>query len=235
MPMLPSEPIPDPLIWLSYVAAVTTTIRLGTGVVILPQRNPVVLAKELATLDRLSGGRVLFGIGVGWLEEEFEAIGVPWERRGRRADEYVEAMRCLWAGDGASFEGEFVSFDRVSSNPKPVRASIPVIVGSFGDAGARRAGRLGDGFLPAADSIDDLARMIGVMRDSADEHGRDPSAIGITTFAPASLQHDRDGTVEQLAALGVDRVLVFVAPPGRRPADDAIDALADHLALTHLA
>src|SRR3954447_269682 len=109
LPMPPSTPIPDPLIWLTYVASATSTLKLATGIVILPQRNPLVLAKELATLDRLSGGRLLFGIGVGWMKEEFEALGVPWEQRGARADEYVAALRTLWAGDAASFDGEFVS------------------------------------------------------------------------------------------------------------------------------
>lgn len=231
LPMPPSTPIPDPLIWLTYVAAVTTTIRLGTGILIVPQRNPVVLAKELATLDRLSGGRLLFGIGVGWLQEECEAIGVPWERRGARTDEYVDAMRVLWAGDAASFHGEFVSFERVSSNPKPLQPSIPVVVGSFGDAGARRAGRLGDGFLPAG-SMDDLVRMIKVMRDTADDHGRDPDSIEITAFAPPTLEHDPAGAIDELATLGVDRVLVLAAPPGGQPPTDAVHALADHLALT---
>src|SRR5436190_900860 len=115
MPAVPSTPIPDPLIWLAYVASATSTLRLATGILILPERNPVVLAKELATLDHLSGGRVELGIGVGWLKEEFEALGIPWERRGARTDEYIAAMRALWASDGASYAGEFASFERVSS------------------------------------------------------------------------------------------------------------------------
>src|SRR6476660_6665715 len=97
MPGGEDVPIPDPLIWLAYVGGATSTIRLATGILILPQRNPVILAKELATLDRLSGGRVELGVGVGWLREEFDALGVPWERRGARTDEYVAAMRALWA------------------------------------------------------------------------------------------------------------------------------------------
>jgi probable F420-dependent oxidoreductase len=229
LPMPPSTPIPDPLIWLSYIASATTTLRLATGIIVLPQRNPLVLAKELATLDRLSGGRLLFGIGVGWLKEEFEALGVPWEQRGARADEYVAALRALWAGDGASFHGRFVSFDQVSSNPKPTQASIPVVVGSFGRAGARRAGRLGDGFLPAAGSTAELAELIDVMRDSAVQHGRDPSRVEITTFAQAHLESDPVGAVEELAALGVDRVLMVAGALGDRPAADAIEALADQV------
>jgi probable F420-dependent oxidoreductase len=144
-----SMKFPDPLIWLTWVAAATTRLRFMTAVMILPQRNPLVLAKEVATLDYLSGGRIELGIGVGWLKEEFEALGIPFERRGKRADEHVAAMRALWASDGASFAGEFVKFDQVSCNPNPVAKSVPIIVGGHSEAAARRAGRLGDGFFPS--------------------------------------------------------------------------------------
>src|ERR1700710_2792453 len=129
LPGGPSMKFPDPLIWLTWVAAATTRLRFMTAVMILPQRNPLVLAKEVATLDHLSGGRIELGIGVGWLKEEFEALGIPFERRGKRADEYIAAMRALWASDGASFAGEFVKFDKVSCNPKPVAKSVPIVVG----------------------------------------------------------------------------------------------------------
>jgi probable F420-dependent oxidoreductase len=115
---------------------------------ILPQRNPLVLAKEVATLDYLSGGRIKLGIGVGWLKEEFEALGIPFERRGKRADDYIAAMRALWASDVASFVGEFVKFDKVSCNPKPVAKSVPIVVGGHSEAAARRAGRLGTASSP---------------------------------------------------------------------------------------
>jgi probable F420-dependent oxidoreductase len=134
---------PDPLIWIAYAAAVTTRLRFLTGVVILPQRDPLVLAKQVATLDYMSGGRFELGIGVGWLKEEFQALGVPFERRGRRADEYVAAMKALWAEDGATFSGEFVNFKEVSCNPKPI-GRVPIIVGGHSEAAgqARRpAGR----------------------------------------------------------------------------------------------
>jgi probable F420-dependent oxidoreductase, Rv2161c family len=149
LPGGPSVNFPDPLIWLTWVAAATTRLRFMTAVMILPQRNPLVLAKEVATLDYLSGGRIELGIGVGWLKEEFDALGIPFERRGKRADEYVAAMRALWASDGASFAGEFVNFDKVNCNPKPVAKSVPIVVGGHSEAAARRAGRLGDGFFPS--------------------------------------------------------------------------------------
>jgi probable F420-dependent oxidoreductase len=208
MPAVPSSPIPDPLVWLSFVAGVTTRIRLATGILILPQRNPVVLAKELATLDHLSGGRMELGIGVGWLQEEFDALGVPWERRGARTDEYVAAMRALWATDGASFEGEFASFTRVSSNPKPAQGSIPVVVGGHSRAAAERAGRLGDGFFPGKGSPAELAELMDIVRQTAADRGRDPGAIELTASTPGLFGSDPVGAAEEMAAVGVTRLAV---------------------------
>ena len=125
IPAEPDTPIPDPLIWLAFAAAAAPTMRLGTCILIVPQRNPLILAKELATLDRLSGGKVELGLGVGWIEEEFDALGVPWERRGARNDEYIEAMRALWAGPHVEFHGEFVDFPPVTCSPRPVQPIDP--------------------------------------------------------------------------------------------------------------
>ena len=179
LPGGPSVNFPDPLIWLTWVAAATTRLRFMTAVMILPQRNPLVLAKEVATLDYLSGGRIELGIGVGWLKEEFEALGIPFERRGKRADEYVAAMRALWASDGASFAGEFVNFDKVNCNPKPVAKSVPIVVGGHSEAAARRAGRLGDGFFPSIGAQVDTMPLLDVVRRSAEQAGRDPAKGGI--------------------------------------------------------
>ena len=126
MPGSGDNPIPDPLVWLAFVAATTTELGLVTGISLLPERHPVTYAKEVATLDNLSGGRLQLGIGIGWLKEEFEVLGVPWERRAARTEEYVEVMRALWAADNASFDGEFVTFDGMSSNPKPANGSVPI-------------------------------------------------------------------------------------------------------------
>ena len=160
---LEDYPIPDPLIWLAYVASATRAIKLGTAILILPQRNPVVTAKALATLDHLAGGgRVLLGIGVGWLAEEFATLGVPFEDRGPRTDEYVAAMRALWSQECASYRGRFVSFDQVFCRPLPPGRRIPIIVGGDTPAAARRAGRLGDGYFPArgapAELFDEMRR-----------------------------------------------------------------------------
>src|ERR1700754_2789374 len=124
----------DPLIGLSFAAAVTSSIGIATGVLLLPEHNPVVVAKQAATLDTLSGGRLTLGIGVGWSREEFDALGVPFERRAARTAEYVAAMLILWRDDVASFDGEFVSFDRVRVNPKPPRdRRIPIVLGGNSD------------------------------------------------------------------------------------------------------
>jgi probable F420-dependent oxidoreductase len=190
------------------VAARTTRIRLATGILILPQRNPVVLAKELATLDHLSGGRVELGIGVGWLREEFDALGVPWEARGARTDEYVEAMRALWASDGASYDGTYASFARVSSNPKPAQGTIPIVVGGHSRAAAERAGRLGDGLFPGRGTPTELAELLDIARQEAAANDRDPERIELTAGSPTILGPDPVGAAEELAAVGVSRIAV---------------------------
>ena len=205
MPGPEESPIPDPLIWLAWVGAATTTLRLATGILILPQRNPVVLAKELSTLDVLSSGRVELGVGVGWLREEFDALGVPFEDRGARTDEYIEALRCLWREEEPCFEGRYARFDRAKSYPKPHQETIPIHVGGHTPAAARRAGRLGDGFFPGRSTDDDLVRLLDEMRTSAKDAGRDPDAIEVT----AGGVMDLDG-VRRFAAHGVDRI---VLPP----------------------
>jgi probable F420-dependent oxidoreductase len=209
--------IPDPLIWLAYVAAATETIRLCTGILILPQRNPGVLAKECATLDVLSGGRLTLGVGVGWLKEEFEALGVPWEDRAARTDEYVDVLRTYWSQDVASFDGRFTSFERAKSFPKPPAHSIPIVVGGHSEAAARRAGRIGDGFFPAQVKPEDLAHLLEVMRAAAAEAGRDPDAIDIT----AGGAFDKDA-IARIEELGVHRVVV---PPLGRTLEDRIGFL----------
>jgi probable F420-dependent oxidoreductase len=208
---LEDYPIPDPLIWLAYVASATRTLKLGTAILILPQRNPVVTAKALATLDTMAGGgRVLLGIGVGWLAEEFATLGVPFEDRGARTDEYVAAMRALWSQDCASYRGRFVAFDQVFCRPLPPARRIPIIVGGDTAAAARRAGRLGDGYFPARPAP---AALLEEMRRAAVAAGRDPGAIEITVSAPTEAAE-----IEALARQGVARVAVPVSSAAGLPA-----------------
>jgi probable F420-dependent oxidoreductase len=199
--------IPDPLVWLTWVGARTSTIKLGTGILILPQRNPVVLAKEVATLDVLSGGRMLLGVGIGWLEEEFDVLGVPFADRGRRTEEYVRAMRALWSQDEPAFSGDTVSFTGAVMRPRPVAGSVPVIVGGHSPAAARRAGRVGDGFFPGKG---DLPALLDEMRKSADEAGRDADAIEVTSTGASVLGGDEAAVDEvgRLAELGVSRLVI---------------------------
>lgn len=209
-------PIPDSFTWLAYVAAVTSTIKLATGVAILPQRNVVYTAKEIATIDQLSGGRVILGVGAGWMKEEFEAVGVPFERRGARTDEYIAALRALWGDDKVTFEGEFVDLSGVYCRPQPVNKGVPIVIGGHSEASARRAGRLGDGYFPGRGDEATLTRILGIMRQSAEEAGRDPNAIEVS--AGGAL--DPAG-IERMAELGVSRIMI---PPlafdvdGIRPA-----------------
>lgn len=209
MPGPDDAPIPDPLIWLAYVAAATSRIKLATGILILPQRNPVILAKELATLDHLSGGRIILGIGVGWLAEEFGAIGVPFNERGARADDYVAAMRTLWSEEEATHHSEFVDFTNCIVRPRPVAGTIPIHVGGHSDAAARRAGRLGDGFFPVSrEAFGNLGALYDVVRATATDAGRDPASIELTTGLTRPSAPDTLDDVKALADLGTDRLVV---------------------------
>lgn len=208
MPGNDDAPIPDPLVWLSFLASATTTLQLATGILIQPQRNPVVLAKEVATLDHLSGGRVQLGVGVGWLEEEFDAIGVPFAERGRRTDDGIAAMRALWSQDQASYHGEFTSFTDCICRPRPTRGAVPIHIGGHTEVAARRAGRMGDGFFPASGSHDKLAGLFALVRESAEAEGRDPEAIELTCGGNGVLGPGALDEASALAALGVDRIVV---------------------------
>ncbi len=221
MPGGDTSAIPDPLIWLAYVAAVTETLLLGTGILILPQRNPAVVAKEAASLDRLSDGRLRLGIGVGWLEEEFDALGVPFAGRGQRTDASVAAMRALWTGEEVTLDDGFQRWDRVIGLPRPTNGTIPIVVGGHTDAAARRAGRLGDGFFPGKGSPDQLAHLFEVMAQAAADAGRDPATIELTAGARDVTGSDPMGAVEEMAAIGVDRVII---PPLAWDPDGAQEA-----------
>ena len=197
---------PDPLIYMAYLASVTKTIRLATGILIIPQRNPVVAAKQIATLDQLSGGRIDLGIGVGWLEEEFNAIGVPFEGRGKRTDEHIAAMRALWANDFAEYHGDFVDFEPIFCRPQPLNGTIPIIVGGHSKAAARRAGRIGDGFFPARGTPHDL---FDIVKTTDKENGRDPEEIEFTVYVTEDLNE-----IPELAKIGVKRILIPSSPMG---------------------
>ncbi len=207
----PSIPLPDPLIWLTWVGAATETIRLATGILLLPERQPVVLAKELATLDVMSKGRLDLGVGIGWLREEFDALGIPFAGRAARTDEYIEVLRTLWSRDDAEFHGEYVSFSGISSNPKPVKGGVPIFVGGHSVGAARRAGTLGDGFWPLGPNVEALAELFEVARRSAIDFGRDPDAIEFCASPPHGMARIED-EVAALMELGVSRIILAAYP-----------------------
>ncbi len=203
MGLLVGDDVPDPITWLSYVAAATTSVKLATGVLILPLRNPVVLAKELATLDRLSGGRLILGVGLGWLEEEFDAIGVPFDRRGRRTDEYIDAMHELWRPGRSAIAGEFVGFDGIHSVPRPSNGTIPVIIGGASRVAVRRAVERGNGLHLNRLDVNGVALVRQYVDEECAAAGRDPAEIELTCVAPESLDDAR-----RLNDLGVGRLIL---------------------------
>ncbi|WP_067178649.1 LLM class F420-dependent oxidoreductase [Microtetraspora niveoalba] len=226
--------IPDPLDLLAFLAARTSRIGLATGVLVLPNHHPVVLAKRLATIDALSGGRLRLCVGMGWMREEIEACGAPFEARGRRADEQIDVMRKLWAGaspEGVEHHGEFFDFRGAMSYPKPVRPDgVPIHIGGHSVAAARRAGRRGDGLQPLGVAGDDLRRLVGVMREEAEKNGRDPDALELSLgHLVGRITPER---AESLAALGADRVVLAATPTqDLSQAKDELSACADRLGL----
>jgi probable F420-dependent oxidoreductase len=230
---LPADcPVPDPLDLLAFVAAHTERLGLATGVLVLPNHHPVVLAKRVATLDALSGGRVRLCVGMGWLKEEIQACGADFASRGRRADEQLEVMRLLWEDlpDGASYSGEFFEFDHAACYPKPARP-VPIHIGGHSRAAARRAGRLGDGFQPLGVGGAELSELIAIMREAGDRADRDPDALELSLgHLVAKIDSDR---ANRLAALGADRIVLAMPPiADLGEACDLLSACAQRLALT---
>ena len=227
-------PVPDPLELLAFLAGQTTRLGLATGVLVLPNHHPVVLAKRVATLDALSGGRVRLCVGVGWLKEEIEACGAPFASRGRRADEQLAVMRALWEDrpEGASYHGEFFDFDNATCYPKPnAGPRLPIHIGGHSPAAARRAGRLGDGLQPLGVGGPELTELVSVMREEATKVGRDADSLELSL---GHLVAKIDGArAERLAALGADRVVLAMPPTTDiEQAKDLLSACADRLALT---
>lgn len=201
--------IPDPLIWLAYVAAATTTIKLGTNVLVLPEHQPVVLAKTAATLDHMSNGRLMLGVGVGELPEEYEACGMDFANRGKRMDEYLEGCNLLWREDVATYHGEYVNFDQMECRPWPKNRHIPLHIGGNSKAAFRRAGAFGDGYFPFIFHWEDLhealPQAINKAKEAARLAGRDPDALEITSGGARTVDE-----AKWYASVGVDRIGVPV-------------------------
>jgi probable F420-dependent oxidoreductase len=215
--MDPDAPILDPIVALAVAAARTTTLRLGTGVIVLPLRNPLIVAKEIATLDVLSDGRVLVGVGVGYVDAEFRALGVPFHDRGERTDEYLEVMRAIWTQEHPSFHGRLFDFDGVQAYPRPLqRPHPPVVVGGWSEPALRRAASTGSGWYGWGLDHDETASTIARLRAALGRAERDPALgeleITITPKGPVDLPAAR-----RYAELGVDRLNLPVH--GRGEAD----------------
>jgi probable F420-dependent oxidoreductase len=212
-PMAPQDAALDPLLALAWAAAHTTTIRLATGIVILPQRNPVVLAKEIASLDVLSGGRFTFGIGVGYLEPEFRAIGADFENRGAVTDEFVEAMQHLWHDEHPEYHGRFADFAGVDAYPRPVQRPIPIVYGGHSNPAYRRAVARGHGWYGFAMKPDDVAACLAGLRAAA-AHVDRPAELGPLEITVTPRVRLTPEVVATFAELGVDRLVPF--PPATR-------------------
>jgi len=202
-----ARPMPDPLDTLAFVAAVSLNVKLGTSVVIAPLHSPAVLAKRVSTIDNLSGGRVVLGLGIGWQREEYEAVGVPFRQRGARLEECIGAMRALWTQAPATFQGEHVSFDRVYSSPQPARGTVPIVLGGNSAPAVERAGRLGDGWYPYTIGPDEFAASAARLREVAVDAGREPDAVEITVWP---------GSHDPTSEFNVDYVRQFVDAGARR-------------------
>ena len=233
MPLPDDCAIPDPIDLLAYLAGVTTTLGLSTGVLILPAHHPVVMAKRLATVDRLSKGRVRLCIGVGWMREELEACGADFASRGRRTDECIDVMRALWADtepEGAVFDGEFFHFSHAHTHPKPFRpGGVPIHIGGHSPPSIRRAARRGDGWQPLGLWGDELAAALARLHDETEAAGRDRGALELTISAMSTQATPE--TLGKLAAVGVDRLVVTCAHADIGAAKDEMAEVADRIGL----
>ena len=204
----PDIPIADPFTTLAYAAACTSTIRLGTGICLVPEHNPLVLAKTVATVDRLSGGRLIFGVGVGWLAEEFQALGIPFERRAARTREYIEIMRKLWSEPHSSHDGEFARFEGVTSYPKPTNPKgVPVWFGGESGPALRRVAEYGDGWIGFKVSPADAAAKVRRIEELLQANSRKRSDVYLAVspytdpITADDLKRYRDAGVEEVALL----------------------------------
>ncbi|MEZ4327779.1 MAG: LLM class F420-dependent oxidoreductase [Polyangiales bacterium] len=224
MPIQPEGWFVDPLIALSHVASVTKTLRLGTGVNILPQTNPLLLAKQAASIDVLSGGRLMLGLGIGWLEEEFVAMGTPFERRGARFNDYIAAMKKVWSGDVVEHQSDFLSWSGFKSYPTPAQTPHPpLLVGGTSKQALKRVAQLGDGWYAPSGSPEQLAGQLAELRTIASEVGRDYDTLEITGTWRVAAQPD---ALSAYTDLGVSRLIVPLFSTGETNYKAAIDVLA---------
>jgi probable F420-dependent oxidoreductase len=226
-PQTPASPMPPNIVFVDlcvtmvFAAAHTRTIRFGTGIMILPLRNPVILAKQLASVDVLSGGRLLFGVGISNLEFEYRAVGVPFDHKGKRAEEAIAAMKALWSMERAEYHGRFFSFDGVRAEPRPrQRPHPPIIFGGKSTYAFSRTARIGDGWYGYGLDLAAAANCIDGIRTACGRHGRPPEEIEVSITPKAALDID---LARRYAELGVRRLIL---PSRGRTVDEALRAIA---------
>ena len=224
----PDSGFTDPLIALTFVASATERLRLGTGVNIVTQANALYLAKQASSLDHLSNGRFMLGIGVGWLEEEFYALGVPFERRGARADEYIDAMRACWSGEDVSYTGDFLDWQGFKMLPRPAQQpGLPIVIGGTSDAAIRRVVARGDGWYVIHKDLDDFRGHIARLHAECERQGRDPAELELTAY----WNYHREG-LEGLSVYrdhGVSRVLINTAALRMGRPEEAVAQFAEEV------
>jgi probable F420-dependent oxidoreductase len=207
-------PWPDPFVLLAAIGVATKTILLGTSVVIVPYRNPLHVAKAVATVDLVSNGRYQFGVGIGWLKEEFDALGEPFSERAARTREYLQVMKALWSGETATFQGKYFSFPTLHSNPLPVqKPHPPIIFGGESTPALKRIADLGDGWQPGPIPVEVFRERLNKLRTLMSERGRSMAELSISMLGSVrDLQQDRE-KIATLEELGVTEILLAMAGP----------------------
>lgn len=228
-PAAPLTPMLHPSVALSYVAAVTDEILLGTGITLIAQRNPLVLAKEMASLDVLCDGRLILGVGAGYLRQEFEALGIPFEERGRRTDEFIEVLRELWSSDGPSFDGEFASFSGIQSRPRPARGRhLPIVAGGMSPAAYRRAVALCHGWYGFAMDLETTSESLEGI-EAAEENVDRPEWLGDLEISVTPRETPDYEDLEAYEALGVDRLVLLLPQRGVSQVKEFLERMAEEL------
>ena len=216
---------------LTWVAGFTERVRLGTAVAVLPIRNAVHNARALATLDVYSGGRVVYGVGVGWLREEAEAMGMPWDRRGARSEEHIALMRALWCAEGdlVEFHGEFHDLPPMDPEPRPVQRPIPILIGGHSDIALERAGRIGDGWIAAQMSPERVVEHWPRVLEAAERNGRDPASLQLFTSTPVRKDRSLADLLAEYREIGVDHVQVGLHRDSREETLDTMRDVAENV------
>lgn len=236
-PVPPETNMVDTVATLAFLAGITERIKLGSGIILLAQRNPVILAKELAGIDVLSDGRLLFGVGVGYVKEEFDVIGIPYEERGARVTEHIEAIRTLWSQDKPNFQGQFTQISGVQSNPRPVQAPHPpIIIGGMSPPAYRRAVKQGNGWYGFFEDLETTAASIAGLKQAAEECQR-PTELGeleITITPPGPVDLD---TVKRYEDLGVTRLVLLrgFEDMAAAPSGSGVAEMLQHMEQTAIA